>query len=332
MLSTGSARRRGARLAVVAGIVTAQVLLRQPLALARPQFIWEEAAAFWATTFTFDPVPYLVQPWAGYFQIIPRAAFLVARLGPPELAPAVTFATHAIIIGFVAAFLASDRMATAIPDRRIRVAFGVSIGLLPFAEAYLSVLSIQWFLALMLVGLSLSPPRRWDYPVIVLAGLSGIGAVLALPLFWRDRRGLALLAVAAVQGVVVLSSGRLSGSLHVEPISLLIMAVVVIVLLVPRTLPLRTRLAFGYLAIVTLGAAVFTFGIGGRYSLAASAAIVFGRDRRNSPAPPNGRRHSGARGRGYRRLVAAAVGHRHALERARPLHRRADALPRPGRA
>jgi hypothetical protein len=240
------------------------VVLRQPYAILHPQFIWEETRDFWAPTFTLDPLRYLVDPVAGYLPMVPRAAFLLARLGPPEVAPAVTILVHAAIIALVAVFLASDRLAHAIHDRRVRIGFALAITLVPILEIYYSVLSAQWFLALYLAGLSLTREvRRIDYAGVAIAGLSGIGAVLTLPLFWRDRRGLVLLVCSGVQGLVLVASERRPVELDLlAPLWRVGLGIIPIVLALTlvRTLPLRTVLTFVYLAAVTAAAGTLAGG------------------------------------------------------------------------
>jgi hypothetical protein len=259
----------------------ALVLLRQPHALVRPQFVWEETAAFWAASFVMTPLSYLVEPWAGYLQVLPRAAFLVARLGPAELAPVVTLAIHAAVVAVVAAVLASDRMATAIPDPRGRLAFGVSIAALFVWEPFVSVLSAQWFLAILAVALAITPPRRVDHLILIVAGSSGIAPVLAAPLFFRswrpgsavDRRGLTLVAVGAVQAVVLLGSDRDTAWDVASLFPALALAVVIgSISVAPRlAVPVDTRTSVAFLAAFTLVVGALAMGVSGRYLLASTA-------------------------------------------------------------
>jgi len=276
---SGSARLVGLLVGALAFVVA---LIRQPYTILRPQFVWEETRDFWVPTFTLDALRYLVDSTAGYLVIVPRVAFLLARLGSPEVAPAVTIAVHAAIIALVAGFFASDRLARAIPDRRVRVGFALAIPLLAVQEVFISVLSAQWFLALYLVGLSLTTEvRRYDYIGVAIAGLSGIGAVLTLPLFWRDRRGLVLLACAGVQALVVLGSDRRPVAPDLlAPLGRIGLGIIPIVLAITlvRALPLRTVLAFAYLAAATAAAGTLAGGhlladpaMGGRFFFATSA-------------------------------------------------------------
>jgi hypothetical protein len=256
----------------------AVVLLREPHVILRPQFIWEEAGQFWAPTFTIDPMHYLVEPWAGYLQVPSRAAFLLARLGPFEVAPAVTILIHAAIIGLVAVFLASDRLADAIPDRRVRLGLALALPLLPATETFITVLSAQWFLAVFVVALSLTTDRRWwDYPALAIAGLSGVAVTLALPLYWRDRRGLVLLACAVIQGLTLLASDRRPNAPGVNARDLAILGSLAVAVILLRQLPLRTRASFIYLGVLTVLLGMLVLGGssgGGRTFLAISACLV----------------------------------------------------------
>jgi hypothetical protein len=277
-----SARLRGL---FVGAVVFLLVLLRQPYTIFRPQFIWEETQAFWTPTFRLDPLTDLLQPTQGYLVIVSRAAFLVARLGPPEMAPAVTIMIHAAIIALVARFLASDRLAAAIPDGRVRTLFALSIALVPIFEVYQSVEWLQWFLAIYLAALSLTKEvRRFDYLGVTLAGLSGIGAVLTLPLFWRDRRGFVLLACGGLQALVLSRSDRLPVDVNLlAPLARVGLGIIPILLAITlvRILPLRTVLTFVYVAAATAWAGTLAGSypienpaLGGRYFLATAAVVT----------------------------------------------------------
>lgn len=196
------------RLAIIWAVVSVVAFLR-----ATPYLVWEEPTEFWARVPTMPPLSYLVEPWAGYLQLPARATFLVAHAVDSVT---LTRILGAVVVGLVAAFLASDRLAPAVPGRRVRLAFALSLALLPVAEPYVGPLNAQWWLALFLVGMVLTTERRWwDYPAIAFAGLSGVGACLALPLF-RDRRGLVLLGVCTLQGASLIAADRRPGGLGVS--------------------------------------------------------------------------------------------------------------------
>lgn len=258
---------------VVGTAVTLIVLMRQPYAIFRPQFVFEEAAAFWAPTFTRGPLEYLLTPWAGYFQLLPRVAFLVARLGPAVEAPALTILLHAILIGSVAAAMVSRRFESLYPGRAVQMAFGLSLALLPVAEPYVSVLSAQWFLAILLCALALAPARTVDYPVILVAGLSGLGAFVTLPLFGLSRRGMLLASTAAIQAIPLLTSSR-----RPEPapawLLFVLSGMLIVALLLAPDVPVRFRAGLGLVATATIALGTIAGApLSGRYLLGGWAAV-----------------------------------------------------------
>jgi hypothetical protein len=251
------------------GVAAFAIVMTREVAGGPLAFSWEEPAYFWERGALLDP-------WGGYVVVIPRLAFAIGHLVPP-IAPTVTVAFLAATIALVAAFLASDRMAVAIPNEGVRLAFALSIALLPLPTAYLSPLDVQWFLALYLAGLSLTPDiRRIDYLGVAAAGLSGIAGLLALPLFWRDRRLVVLIVAAAIQAGTLLASQRPAGGLGIS-IVFAVVAMLVVLTTMAEGLPVRTRLAFGYLGIVTLvlgSWAVAGSAGGSRFLVAAVAALA----------------------------------------------------------
>lgn len=252
---------------LIGGLVFA-VLMARELAGGPLAFTWEDPY-FWANTTLFDP-------WGGHVQLASRLAFAIARL-TPSIGPVVTTVLHVLVVAFVAAFLASSRLAPAIPDRRLRLVLAGSLAIIPLPSVYLSPINAQWFLALYLVGLSLTTEiRKVDYIGVALAGLSGIGAAIALPLFWRDRRGLVLFGCTVFQAAVLLASNREPGGLAIS-IEFAALSILVIVALLLSDLPARTRFSFGYMGIATV--VVGSYAIGGatggaRYILAAAVCLI----------------------------------------------------------
>jgi hypothetical protein len=273
---------------IIGLIVFAIFFLRQPTELIRPQFVWEEAGAYWAMSFVQDPVHFLFDPWVGYLSVPPRAVFLLTRLGPPEIAPAVGDVMHGLIVAAVSIFLLSDRLGSALPDRRLRIGFALALPLLPITEPFGSPLSMQWFLAVYLAALALADGRRWyDVPFATLAVLSGFACAIAAPLFWwrRDRLSVAVTAGAAVQFALVAQSSR--HPLPFDAVALVLRAsipgsiVILLAVVAARSLPLRTLVAFGYLGVVTAAMGVLAMGlsvgdpsVGSRYFFALAACVA----------------------------------------------------------
>lgn len=235
-------------------------------------FFYEESFEFW------DRVPELGvsslwTPWMGYLQVFGRFAYLAAHA---LNSPAVAHVMAALVIGFVAVYLT-----------RFHVLLGLSLAFLPpygpNLGAYAGPLNAQWWLALLVVGIALSPPRRWHYPVIALAGLTGIAVCLAWPAF-RDRRVVPLLAASAIQaGFLIADGGRQRLALvgYPPPMTIApeyaVIALVLLLTLVVSRAPIRTRLAFAYLGLATATLGALMMGpLEGqeRYIVAASAAVA----------------------------------------------------------
>ena len=202
----------------------------------------EEPREFWAKVPTMPAINYLLTSWAGYLVVFSRAVFLVAySLG--DAGPLFTRVCAAAIIGLVAAFWTSDRLAIAVPQRTVRIGFALSLALLPLTNPYVGPLNAQWWLAIAALGLALARPKAIDYVFFSLVGFSGTAPLIVFPVF-RDRRGLALIPAGLIQAYLFLTSGRHPFPLHIrEPFvmvaMLLIVAVVVGRLLVPDSSVVR---------------------------------------------------------------------------------------------
>jgi hypothetical protein len=235
------------------------------------QFVFEEAGAYWATTFSQNPLAFLFDTWVGYLNVLPRAVFLAARAVPPELVPAFTRAVESAVIAAVAAFFASDRFSAVVSSRWARLGFGLSFGLLPTYAPYGSILHAHWVMAAFLAGLSALPDRRWaDYPAAVLAVLSGLPAAFAAPFFFLrrpDRLAIVVAVAAAVQGVATFAGTRSRNPIDLEgvavqlgPAGLLALALAVLAF---KDVPRRAALALlgtGILILLAGSASTRSFG------------------------------------------------------------------------
>ena len=65
------------------------LVLRHWDSLVYPQFIYEDAGAFWAATFVDTGPTLVLRPWAGFLRVSQRLIFLGLRLSPAQIAPAV---------------------------------------------------------------------------------------------------------------------------------------------------------------------------------------------------------------------------------------------------
>ena len=191
-------------------------VLRRPDALLNPVFFQEdrlfyeearEGVAIW-------------HPYAGYLHLVPRLiGGLQSRLEPTPAALLGTIVALAVMAA-IAAFVASSRLRSVLPDPRLRLAVAMLVVCIPQGAEPLGAPShLQWYLALFLVArLFADPPRTalesWgERAAVVIACLSGPLGILLAPLYWlRARPLLPWLAVSsAVQLVVLLASPRAAG-------------------------------------------------------------------------------------------------------------------------
>jgi hypothetical protein len=198
--------------------------LRRPGALTHAEFAYEDGKVFYLGSWFGGPLEQLVRPYAGYLHFIPRFVGVLERQVPPAWAPFVSNLAALIIAALVVRFLASDRLAGAIPSRRIRWACALLLIVLPGMDMILGSLTfIQFYLAVFLIAGALASPARtlWGALLfrlsLLIASLSGPFSVLFLPMYAtrlairRDRESLwSLLAVgtgATVQIITLLVAG-----------------------------------------------------------------------------------------------------------------------------
>jgi hypothetical protein len=169
------------------------LVLRQPAALFTAEPVWEDGTVFYRGA--FEGLGSVAVPYQGYLHVAARLVALVATTVPPALAPVVMNGATVLVTAGVAAFIASDRLRTAIPDRRLRLAIAIGFVLMP-ASQDLSwhLVFLQWSLAffLLLRVIADEPDPRWkwlDRAAVGLAGLTGPFAILFAPLYlWRRRQ------------------------------------------------------------------------------------------------------------------------------------------------
>lgn len=199
-------------------------------------------------------------PWAVFSPNNGQITILKAAFYFPDASRVIA----AAIIGFVAFYLLT----------RGYTGMALALPLLPLGEPgpYTGPLNGQWFVALAMVAIALEPPKRWHYPALLLAGLTGIAPCLAVPVF-RDRRGVVLGAVAVLQAVVLLTSDRSPTGVPPDPAWLVWMAGVLAAMLISPA-PSRTRLAFTYISLVMLALGAYVNGFVAYRYLAVPWAVV----------------------------------------------------------
>lgn len=200
-----AAARGGSRAAVATDAIAARaftlaafatalliLVLRYPTALFAAEPLWEDGPIFYLGG--SDGLASLARPYQGYLHVAARMVAIAATTMPPALAPLLMNGVTILVTAGVAAFIASDRLRTAVPDRRIRLALAIGFVLMP-ASQDLSwhLVYLQWSLAFFLLARAIAdaPGPRWvwlDRAAVGLAALTGPFSILFAPLYlWRRR-------------------------------------------------------------------------------------------------------------------------------------------------
>jgi len=169
------------------------LVLRYPTALFAAEPMWEDGPIFYLGA--FDGLGSLGRPYQGYLHLAARLVAIAATTLPPALAPLLMNAVTILVTAGVAAFIASERLRTAVPDRRIRLALAIGFVLMPASQDLTwHLVYLQWSLGFFLLVRVLAdePGPRWvwiDRTVVGLASLTGPFSILFAPLYvWRRRQ------------------------------------------------------------------------------------------------------------------------------------------------
>lgn len=197
----------------------ALLVARRPEMLLKPEMYAESAPVFYVPTFFNDMATLIATPYAGYLHLVPRIVASVDRLVVPQAVPMLEAFVSNVGIVLIAGFIASDRLAVVLPDRRSRYVLAAMVLATPTAREVLGIeVNLQVYGAAYLVALSAARPatnwvwRAVDTVGVVLAGLSGPFALLLLPLFLIRRTWVsaAVGACAATQLLVALTNPQRS--------------------------------------------------------------------------------------------------------------------------
>jgi hypothetical protein len=199
------------------GISLLILVLRYPTSVFMAEPLWEDGPIFYLGG--FDGLASLARPYQGYLHVAARMVALVAAAVPPALAPLLMNGVTILATAGVAAFIASDRLRTAVPDRRIRLALAIGFVLMPAAQDLTwHLVYLQWTLAFFLLArvLADNPGPRWvwaDRAAVAVAGLTGPFSILFAPLYLWRRRELGVttwivIACAAIQVAFVITARR----------------------------------------------------------------------------------------------------------------------------
>lgn len=196
------------------GLLAVALLLwvRKPDAFHNPQFWAEDGFIFFGQQVQLGVRAHL-EPYAGYFNAVPRLVASLAGLLPYRYAPAAYNAAALLVTLALVWKLYSPRLGLRWP-----LLFALAVALVPHpgGEVFVCLANVQWILALLLLAVLLqrSPETpaqaARDAGIVLLTGLTGPFILLALPLLmvkaWRSRSRLDLiiLMVGAVTAALQL--------------------------------------------------------------------------------------------------------------------------------
>jgi hypothetical protein len=257
------------------GISLLILVLRYPTSLFTAEPLWEDGPIFYLGG--FDGLESLVRPYQGYLHVAARMVALVAAAVPPAVGPLLMNAVTILATAGVAAFIASDRLRTAIPDRRIRLALAIGFVLMPAAQDLTwHLVYLQWTLAFFLLARVLAddPGPRWVWPdraAVAIAGLTGPFSLLFAPLYLWRRRELGMttwivVACAAVQVAFVITARRAASG---DWTALEGVAILATRLLVEPLLGYRVTLSLSGAGLPLVAGALFVVAIGALLAIAA---------------------------------------------------------------
>jgi len=182
---------------------------RKPDSFLNPQLWAEDGSVFFAQQVEHGARAHL-QPYAGYFNEVPRIVASIAALLPHRHAPAVYNLAALLALLSLILKLYSPRL-----DLPCPLPFALAVALVPHpgGEVFVCLANVQWVLALFLLavvlqeGATTRAQALGDSIAVLLAGLTGPFVVFALPLLgwkiWRHRSRLDLPASSIALGTAL---------------------------------------------------------------------------------------------------------------------------------
>ena len=194
----------------------ALIVSRRPDGIWRPQFWAEDGRIWYAQAYNDGAISALLTPAGGYLQSFSRLTAALSLAFDLGNAPLVFNVAAVLAQATVPLYLLSSRLASALPDLRVRMlAALLVIGAPNGFEIQSNVTNTQTHLALLALLIVLADRPRglawvtFDVVFLLLAGMSGPTCVLLVPiagLAWRHQRSrwrlvilLVLLVPASVQ-------------------------------------------------------------------------------------------------------------------------------------
>jgi hypothetical protein len=220
-------------------LLVALTISHRPDAVLNPQFWAEDGQLFYSEAYNHSWAATLVQPYNGFFHTLPRLVAALSLLAPVRYGPAIFNAVAILIEVAPALFLLTDRLASVIPDRRVRLLLAlVYVGIPNSWDIHANIANSVFHLPLLALMVFLAgPPTRlaWRVHDLVVVGLTAVSGPFVLALLpvaalraWlgRHRWQLGLLALLAAGGLIQAGAllanpgARSSASLGASPLGL----------------------------------------------------------------------------------------------------------------
>ncbi|MGC8460644.1 MAG: hypothetical protein ACP5OR_02185 [Candidatus Dormibacteria bacterium] len=183
---------------LLAGCTVCIAVLRSPATLLAPHFFAEDGSVWYANAYNAGWLATLVLPYHGMNMLLPRLTAAASLLLPLKDVPVMYFGVSIALRLVVVGYVASDRLADAVPSRLTRYAMCIIYLVLPNSwEVNASMSNSMWHLAVLgILVIIAAPPhsRGWriaDGIAIACVGLTGPFAIACLPcagVVWLLRR------------------------------------------------------------------------------------------------------------------------------------------------
>lgn len=221
--------------AFISGII---VFLREPSIFIHPQFWGEDGKYWYGQAYNHGPLLTLFWPYAGSLQFMMRLVGSISTFLPFAIAPLLFTITAATVQILPAVLLFTKRFQKPFGSLKVSSLVALFYLLIPNSfEVNANLTNVNWHLALLALMVIIVPrtSKRWryfDYPVLVVSGLTGPFVVFLLPIayyFQRNKKTVTtyvyiLATCAGAQAVAYLlthGGSRLSRALGASPETLL---------------------------------------------------------------------------------------------------------------
>jgi len=205
------------------------IISRNPSSITNPQFWAEDGRNWYADAYNHGILYSLATPEAGYFQTFSRLVAIVSQAFELDFAPLFFFLVAAAVQITVAAFIASDRLADFLPEKKWRLALAFGYLAMPHSwEVFANVTNSQWHLAMLAcLIIAARPPggrtaRIFDLAAVSIMAVSGPFCLILAPIvaaaFLRSReKHLRLVLAVVVVGAVLQAASLLSFERPIQP-------------------------------------------------------------------------------------------------------------------